>query len=82
MVLVEVQYLVSHGGPYGFVEELDADDWEQTDARGQNDGQPQVGLPQGIGSRACQPAQQHGNVSMLRSLQPIQLDVITKLFQL
>lgn len=60
-------YLVSDRGPYGFVEELDADDWEQTDAGGQNDGQPQVGLPQGVRGHTCQPQHnttQHNNMAM------------------
>lgn len=35
------------------VKELNADDGQQTDAHGQDDGQPQVGLPQSVGRRAC-----------------------------
>lgn len=37
------------------VEELDTDDRQQADAHGQDDGQPQVGLPQRVGRRACPP---------------------------
>ena len=57
-------YLISNRGLYGFVEELDADDWEQADAHGQNDGQPQVRLPEGIGGHTCQ-ATQHSQCSDL-----------------
>ena len=46
-------YLVSYRGPDGLGEELDADDGQQADAHRQDDGQPQVGLPQGVGGRAC-----------------------------
>lgn len=45
-------HLVSDGGPDGFVEELDADDGQQTDGHRQDDGQPQVRLTESVGRHA------------------------------
>lgn len=50
-VLTPSFYLVSHWGPDGVMEELDADDGQQADSHRQDDGQPQVRLTQRVGSR-------------------------------
>lgn len=51
LLLALGSHLVSDRRPDGVVKELNADDGQQTDAHGQDDGQPQVGLPQSI--RRC-----------------------------
>ncbi len=45
---VLVSHLVFDRGTDGLIEELDADDRKETDAHGQDDGEPQVRLSQSV----------------------------------